>query len=427
MDNALRRVPTRGRRVNAGTPPLPSGLRTRYGRAVSRTTTSAEIQPNAPAIEALRRGHPWVWRSAIGRQGERLAHGAIVRVVDESRSAVACAVYASEGPIALRAWGAPGEDARPETLIARRLDAAFARRARTIDASTNAHRLVHGEGDGLGGVVVDRYDRVLVVEAEGGATAHVEALTEALWSRARAFEVETILFKDTRASGPEKVEVLRGAKVTAPLVVREHGTPFEVDVLHGQKTGTFLDQRENRQIVRKIAEGRRVLNLFSYAGGFSIQAALGGAAHVTSVDIAGKAHATAMRNVKFAGLDPSRFTFVTADCFTWLEGARKRGEKYDLVICDPPSMAPSEKALAKATKAYRELHAGCIHLLAEGGVLCAASCSSHMHQERFLETLDARALGVRELAIVQIAGAPPCHPLRPAFPEGAYLKFVVMT
>jgi 23S rRNA (cytosine1962-C5)-methyltransferase len=394
---------------------------------VSRPTKPAKIQPNASALEALRRGHPWVWRNAIGRQGERLPHGALVHLVDEKRTPLAIAVYASEGPIALRTWGNAGEDARIETLLARRLDAAFARRARMLDASTNAHRLVHGEGDGLGGVIVDRYDRVLVVEAEGGATAHVEALTDALWARAEAFGVATILFKHTRATGPDKVEVLRGAKVEGPLVVREHGTPFEVDVLHGQKTGTFLDQRENRQIVRALAAGRRVLNLFSYAGGFSIQAALGGAAHVTSVDIAGKAHATAMRNVKLAGLDPARFTFVTADCFTWLEGAKKRGETYDLVICDPPSMAPSEKALPKAAKAYRDLHAGCIHLLAEGGVFCAASCSSHMHLERFLETLDARALGTRDLSIVQIAGGPPCHPLRPAFPEGAYLKFVVMT
>ncbi len=389
-------------------------MRTRYGRAVSRATPPAEIQPNASALEALRRGHPWVWRNAIGRQGERVPHGAVVRLVDDRRATIAHAIYAAEGPIALRTWGSADEEPRAEALLARRLDAAFARRARTIGAATNAHRLVHGEGDGLGGVVVDRYDRVLVVEAEGGATAHVDALAEALWARAQGFGVETILFKDTRASGPDKVELLRGAKVTAPLVVREHGTPFEVDVLHGQKTGTFLDQRENRQIVRALAEGRRVLNLFSYAGGFSIQAALGGASHVTSVDIAGKAHATAMRNVKLAGLDPSRFTFVTADCFTWLEGARKRGEKYDLVICDPPSMAPSEKALAKATKAYRDLHAGCIQLLAEAGVFCAASCSSHMHLERFLETLDGRALGARELSIVQIA-------------EGAYLKFVVMT
>lgn len=392
-----------------------------------RSPALAELQPSAPALEALRRGHPWLWRNAIGRQGERLDHGALVRLVDADRKPLALAVYASEGPLAARTWGTAAEPPHLETLLGLRLDAAFARRARLLDANTNAYRLVHGEGDGLGGVIVDRYGAVLVVEAEGGATAHVAPLTEALWHRGQPLGIATILFKHTRTSGPDKVEVLRGTPVDAPLVVLEHGTPFEVDVLHGQKTGTFLDQRENRQIVRRLASGRRVLNLFSYAGGFSIQAALGGAQHVTSVDIAGKAHATASRNVKLAGLSADTFSFVTADCFTWLEGAKKRGEKYDLIICDPPSMAPSEKALAKATKAYRDLHAGCIELLAEGGIFCAASCSSHMHLERFLETLDARALGTRELAIVQVAGAPPCHPLRPAFGEGAYLKFVVMT
>ncbi len=386
-----------------------------------------DLQPSAAALEALRRGHPWLWRNAVGRQGEKLEHGALVRIVDGERKPVALAVSAGEGPIAARVWGHPDEANGVEALLAKRLDAAFARRGRLIDATTNAYRLVHGEGDGLGGVVVDRYGPVLVVEAEGGATAHVEALTAALWARGEALGIASILFKHTRSTGPEKVEVLRGARVDAPLVVLEHGTPFEVDVLHGQKTGTFLDQRENRQIVRRLAHGRRTLNLFSYAGGFSIQAALGGARHVTSVDIAGKAHATASRNVKLAGLSSDAFSFVTADCFTWLDGAKKRGEKYDLIICDPPSMAPSEKAIAKAAKAYRDLHAGCIELLADGGIFCAASCSSHMHLERFLETLDARALGTRDLAIVQVAGAPPCHPQRASFPEGAYLKFVVMT
>ena len=392
-----------------------------------RSPAPVDLQPSAPALEALRRGHPWLWRNAIGRQGERLEHGALVRLVDGERKPLGLAVYASDGPLAARVWGNADEPPHLDALLARRLDAAFARRARLLDAQTNAYRLVHGEGDGLGGIIVDRYGSVLVVEAEGGATAHLESLTEALWQRGEALGVASILFKHTRATGPDKVEVLRGAKVDAPLVVLEHGVPFEVDVLHGQKTGTFLDQRENRQIVRRLAHGRRVLNLFSYAGGFSIQAALGGARHVTSVDIAGKAHATASRNVKLAGLSTDGFSFVTADCFTWLESAKKRGETYDLIICDPPSMAPSEKALPKATKAYRDLHAGCIELLAAGGIFCAASCSSHMHLERFLETLDTRALGTRELSIVQVAGAPPCHPLKAAFTEGAYLKFVVMT
>jgi 23S rRNA (cytosine1962-C5)-methyltransferase len=368
-----------------------------------------------------------VWRNALGKHADRLEHGALVRLVDDKREPLGIAVYAAEGPIGARVWGAPSASTSLDDLLGSRLDAAFARRARMLGSDTNAYRLVHGEGDGLGGVIVDRYGAVLVVEAEGGATAHVGALTDALWSRGKALGIGSILFKHTRMTGPDKVETLRGSPINEPLVVLEHGTPFEVDVLHGQKTGTFLDQRENRQIVRRLSAGKRVLNLFSYAGGFSIQAALGGARHVTSVDIAGKAHATASRNVKLAGLASDNFTFVTADVFTWLESAKKRSERYDLIICDPPSMAPSEKALPKATKAYRDLHAGCMGILADEGIFCAASCSSHMHLERFLETLDGRALGTRELSIVQIAGAPACHPLKPAFPEGAYLKFVVMT
>lgn len=386
-----------------------------------------DLQPSNAAIDAIRRGHPWLWRDALGRQGASLAHGTVVRIVDEKRDAVAVAVFASEGPIAARVWGSqPGETAI-EGLLATRLDAAFLRRKRMIAEDTNAYRLVHGEGDGLGGFIVDRYGQVLVIEAEGGATAHVPALVDALWRRGEGMGIASILFKNTRSTSPEKVELLRGTPVTEPLVVMEYGTAFEVDVLHGQKTGTFLDQRENRQIVRRLALGKRVLNLFSYAGGFSIQAALGGATQVTSVDLAGKAHATASRNVKLAGLTGERFSFITADVFTWLAAARQRAERFDVIICDPPSMAPSEKAVPKATKAYRDLHAGCIELLAPEGIFCAASCSSHMNLERFLETLDARALGARALSIVQIAGAPPCHPVKPAFPEGAYLKFVVLT
>lgn len=386
-----------------------------------------ELQPTAPAVEGLRRGHPWVWRNALGKGADRLEHGALVRLVDERREPLGVAVCASDGPIGARVWGAATASSSLHELLGSRLDAAFARRARMMGDDTNAYRLVHGEGDGLGGIIVDRYGAVLVVESEGGATAHTGALTDALWSRGKALGIGSILYKHTRTTGSEKVETLRGTPITEPLVVLEHGTPFEVDVLYGQKTGTFLDQRENRQIVRRLSAGKRVLNLFSYAGGFSIQAALGGASHVTSVDIAGKAHATASRNVKLAGLTSERFSFITADVFTWLESARKRSDRYDVIICDPPSMAPSEKALPKAMKAYRDLHAGCMGLLADQGIFCAASCSSHMHLERFLETLDGRSLGTRELSIVQIAGAPACHPLKPAFPEGMYLKFVVMT
>jgi 23S rRNA (cytosine1962-C5)-methyltransferase len=209
-------------------------------------------------------------------------------------------------------------------------------------------------------------------------------------------------------------------------VVRELGVPFVVDLAHGQKTGAFLDQRDNRARVGELAGGRRVLNLFSYAGGFSVHAARGGATHVTSVDVAAAAHATAQASFRAAGVDPSRHAFATADVRAFLDAAAGRGERWDLVISDPPSYAPSEKARPRALAAYRALHAACAKVLAPGGILCAASCSSHVDAEAFATTLDDEVLGDRGLSMLELRGAGADHPTLPAFPEGRYLKFAVL-
>jgi 23S rRNA (cytosine1962-C5)-methyltransferase len=212
----------------------------------------------------------------------------------------------------------------------------------------------------------------------------------------------------------------------ARIAVKEHGMPFWVDVAHGQKTGAFLDQRENRLRVRSMAKGKRVLNLFSYAGGFSMAAALGGSTRVTSVDIAAKAHATARDSFKLAGLDPSPHAFVSADAFEFLKQAHAKKETWDLIICDPPSFAPNERSKDRALASYRRLHHACASVLAEGGTLCAASCSSHVAQEDFLQTLDPRTLLQRNLKLLAAYGPPEDHPTLPEFPEGRYLKFMVL-
>ncbi|HEX4446562.1 MAG TPA: class I SAM-dependent methyltransferase, partial [Polyangiaceae bacterium] len=223
-----------------------------------------------------------------------------------------------------------------------------------------------------------------------------------------------------------RLETLRGPAPPDTLEVEEHGVPFVVDLARGQKTGAFLDQRDNRRRVGELARGRRVLNLFSYAGGFSLHAALGGAAHVTSVDVAAAAHATAQASFRAAGVEASAHTFVTADVRVFLDGARARGQSWDLIVSDPPSYAPSEKALPRALAAYRSLHGACAAVLAPGGIFCAASCSSHVDQAAFLSTLDDVALGDRELAVVELRGPGADHPALAAFPEGRYLKFAVL-
>jgi len=169
-----------------------------------------------------------------------------------------------------------------------------------------------------------------------------------------------------------------------------------------------------------------VLNLFSYAGGFSLFAALGGASHVTSVDIASGAHASAQSSFRLAGVDPRAHAFVTADAFAFLAEAKRRGMFWDLVVSDPPSFASSEKSLPRALAAYRSLHRACADVLAPGGVFCAASCSSHVDAENFLATLDDAATNRTDLRLLEHYGAPPDHPTLPAWPEGRYLKFAVL-
>ena len=292
---------------------------------------------------------------------------------------------------------------------------------------TNAYRVVHGEGDRMPGLVVDRYGLVAVARADGeGASARLTDLAEAVWPTLESWGITTLVHRiDARGTKPV-LHVLRGTSPPDTTLIEEHGIPFVVDLAFGQKTGAFLDQRENRRRVGELAAGRRVLNLFSYAGGFSLHAAIRGAAHVTSVDTATAAHATAQSSFSAAGVDPRGHSFVTADVKAFLDAARARGDHWDLIVSDPPSFAPSERALSRALSAYRALHRGCADVLAPGGVLCAASCSSHVDASAFLSTLDDAALGGRRLSLLELRGPGADHPTLAAFPEGLYLKFAIL-
>jgi 23S rRNA (cytosine1962-C5)-methyltransferase len=277
------------------------------------------------------------------------------------------------------------------------------------------------------GLVVDRYRALAVAQTDGaGAAAHVSDLAEALWPTLSSWGVSTLVHRTAVRGERPQLELLRGDPPPQVVAVEEHGVPFFVDIARGQKTGAFLDQRDNRRRVGELATGRRLLNLFSYTGGFGLHAARGGATHVTNVDTAAAAHATAQASFRAGGVDPSAHSFVTADVRTFLEGAQARGETWDLVVCDPPSFASSEKAVRRALSAYRALHRACAAVLAPGGILCASSCSSHVDASAFVRTLDDSAVGGRELAVLEMRGAGPDHPTLAAFPEGRYLKFLVL-
>lgn len=381
--------------------------------------------------DAVRRGHPWVYREGVERTDANVV-GDVVRVKGDDGAELGTALYDPESPIALRIYG-DVKGAFDERFFGARIEAAHGLRERLFgDGATTAYRLLHGEGDRLPGFVVDRYADVAVARLDGGAAeTHAEAFFKALWRFVEPLGVRSLGLREPsergkeRASGASKLRALFGDAPPRRVRVTEHGVPFVVDLAQGQKTGAFLDQRENRRRVGELARGRRVLNLFSYAGGFSLRAALGGASHTTSVDVAALAHATAQESFRAAGVDPSVHDFVTADVFAFLEAARKDGRRWDLVVSDPPSFAPNERSVARALSAYRSLHRACAAVLADGGSFCAASCSSHVSAEAFLATLDDATLQRGDLRLVELFGPPADHPTPAAWPEGRYLKFAI--
>ncbi|MBV9950186.1 MAG: class I SAM-dependent rRNA methyltransferase [Myxococcales bacterium] len=379
------------------------------------------------AVDRLARGHPWVWRESLAGGLSGVRAGDEVTLIGVDGEVLGHGIADPEAPIAVRSWthGAVPLDA---ALWRDRAERACALRGRLFaGARTTAMRMLHGEGDRMPGFVVDRYGDVAVARADGeAAEARMADLAEAIAPALAAHGVSSLVHRRGGRGERPRFEVLRGAEPPAAVTVEEHGVPFVVDLAQGQKTGAFLDQRDNRKRVGELARARRVLNLYSYAGGFSLHAALGGAVHVTSVDIAAAAHATAQQSFRVAGLDPGAHAFVTADVRDFLDRARGRGESWDLVVSDPPSFAPSEKAVPRAIAAYRALHRACAAVLAPGGLFCASSCSSHVDAAAFLRTLDDAALGGRELSVLEVRGAGADHTTLADFPEGRYLKFVVM-
>jgi len=381
---------------------------------------------------AIRRGHPWIYRDAVtAPEGEVLLDGALVFVVDADRRAVARGFWDARSPIAVRVVATADEQAQVgadvQAAVDARLGTALDRRLTGVDrfvdrATTDAFRWVHGEADRLPGIHVDLYGPVAVARADGaGARAFYAGLPARLAAAASARGIELAAVVER---GEEGGRVAWGALPEGELEVRENGVRFGVDLAHGQKGGLFLDQRDNRALVRTLAAGRRVLNLFGYTGGFSLYAALGGAVETTTVDVAAPAIAAAGRNFERNALPPATNHLAAEDAFAFLERAVAARATFDLVISDPPSFAPSERALPAALAAYTRLHRLAAAVTAPGGTLCAASCSSHVRADAFVETIvaGARAAG-RAFALEELRGAAACHPSLPAFPEGDYLKF----
>lgn len=364
----------------------------------------------------LAAGHPWVYRDHVPR-GFDAPSGTWVTVRAGTWSGVA--LWDRNSPIALRVFARAA--APDDALVARRLASAWELRAPLRERGVTAYRLLYGEADGLPGIVVDYYDGhcVLVTYADS-LDVLVTPLVEALVKQVGARSV-------LRRHGPGQVRVLAGEAPPRELVITEHGgMRLLVDVFSGQKTGLFLDHRENRQFIGERAYGKDVLNLFAYTGGFSVAAALGGARSVVSVDSAAPASAASEANFRLNGLRSFPHEAVTRDVFDYLEEARQTGRDFDIVVCDPPSFAKSRSQLKAAEKAYRRLTALGFAVTRPGGLYAAASCTSQVSPEAFRQVLaDACRKERVRFQILHDIGQPLDHPVLAAHPEGRYLKFVV--
>ncbi len=332
-------------------------------------------------------------------------------------------VWSARSPIAVRMLNSAAlPDAR--WVAARVADAVQLRRA-VIGPDTTAYRLVFGEGDFLPGITVDRYGSHAVVATYADGLGQL-----ASWVADAVFEslkLDGVLLRSKAEHGDgDRIEVVRGSPPPRDLEVLEHGARFGVDLMRGQKTGLFLDHRENRRVVATLCRGMRVLNLFAYTGGFSVHAALGGAAHVTTVDVAAPVVAAARDNFRLNGLDPEAHAFVAEDAFSWLAAARERGETWEVVVCDPPSFAKRREQLKDALKAYRRLNAAVFRLVAPGGFLATASCTAQVEPEAFRRIVaEAAARSRRRFQLVVESGAGPDHPTLAQHVEGRYLKFLL--
>ncbi len=369
-----------------------------------------QIDPKLEA--AIFEGHPWVYHNHLPRHD--LVTGEWVRV--QAGRAFAYGLYDDRSTIAVRLFG---REEPTSHLIQQRVQSALEWRATLFDSSTNAHRLIAGENDFLPGVTVDRYERFAVVQT------YADCLETVLPDVIKALSKSSLGLKGILRRDENKQLIALWGQLPPPeLTVVENNLKIIANLYDGQKTGLFLDHRDNRSFLERLSHKKTVLNLFAYTGAFSLYAARGGATKVSSVDIAPAAMKDAKRNFELNGFDPEAHEFIAADCFTLLEQYVKDGLKFDLVILDPPSLARSKDNRYAAARAYKKLNALALRCVVDGGLLATASCTSQISAEQFKDILiEAAADAKKRVQIVQENGQAMDHPV--SFFEGRYLKFVL--
>ena len=366
-------------------------------------------------------GHLWAFSNEIAKLEGELQAGDIVHLNNHKNEFLGIGFYNPHSLIAVRLLSRKDEEINFH-FFRRRIESSLALR-RMVYPSAETFRLINGEADFLPGLIVDKYNDHLSIQiSSSGMEKRLTLLCDVLES---LFHPHGIIERNespvrTLEGLERRKGILRGT--LAPVTISEHGIKYTIDLLEGQKTGFFLDQRENRKAIRRYAKGARVLDCFCNDGGFALNAAYAEAKNVVAIDVSDLAVHHATSNASLNKLQ--NVTFVMVDAFKFLEQAVKEKQTFDCINLDPPSFAKGKKDVVTAKKGYKELHSLALRLLPPGGILATASCSHHIYEDVFLEIINncARLAG-RNLSLLEWRGAAPDHPVLPAMPETRYLKF----
>jgi len=401
--------------------------------SVEKGISRLRLRVTATAEAQVRAGHPWVFGDSVRELNRDGTPGELAVIFDRKDKFLAVGLFDPDSPIRVRILHV----GKPQTIDAawwsERLAQAVDRRRNLFDINTNGYRLINGESDGWPGLILDRYDQTLVLKLYTAAwLPRFGEIAELIRAQLKPERLILRLSRNIQAAARKTISMEDGRIIYGPTLEAiptflENGIRFEADVCHGQKTGFFLDQRENRRTVESLANGRRVLNAFSFSGGFSLYAARGGATSVTDLDISAHALASAQRNFALNQSIPAitrcRHDRVQADALDWL--AENEQRKFDLIVLDPPSFAKREAQRAGAIRAYEKLARLGIQHLAKNGILVACSCSAHVTADEFFEAVrhSATASG-RQFRELQTTRHAPDH--HATFKEAEYLKAIYL-
>ncbi len=377
--------------------------------------------------KSLRRRHPWVFSRGIQRIEGKPSLGETVDIFDHKGEWLARGAYSPQSQIRVRVWTFNKKEAVDVDFFVNRLKTAQGLRDILAERDgLTGYRLIAAESDGLPGITIDRYQNFLVCQLlSAGAEAQKDALVEALktcYPECSIYERSDVSVRKKEGL-KQRTGVLHGEEPPKFVTIEENGVNINVDIVGGHKTGFYLDQRDSRQGSVKYVNGKRVLNCFCYTGGFGLYALKGGASEVVNVDVSQPALDTARMNAEMNGLPVENAQFLNADVFKLLRDYRERGEKFDVVIMDPPKFAESKSQLVGACRGYKDINMLAMQILNPGGTLLTYSCSGLMDNNLFQKIIADAALDAhREVQFIERFSQAADHPLDSAYPEGFYLK-----